>query len=73
MNDPMGAKMTDELICSARGCTVDARYGIVWNNPKIHTPDRQKIWLACDSHESTLRDFLSKRGFYLHTSAVEDL
>ena len=56
--------MPDELICSARSCGAAATYEIVWNNPKIHTPDRRKIWLACDVHEETLRAFLSARGFW---------
>lgn len=56
--------MPDELICSARSCGAAATYEIVWNNPKVHTPDRRKIWLACDVHEETLRAFLSARGFW---------
>lgn len=56
--------MPDELVCSARSCGAAATYEIVWNNPKVHTPDRRKIWLACDVHEETLRAFLSARGFW---------
>lgn len=56
--------MTDELICAARDCSAAATYELVWNNPKIHTPDRRKIWLACDQHEETLRVFLSARDFW---------
>ncbi|MBC7592888.1 MAG: acetone carboxylase [Kineosporiaceae bacterium] len=59
--------MTDELICSARSCGEAATYELVWNNPKVHTPDRRKIWLACDVHEETLRAFLSARGFWKET------
>jgi hypothetical protein len=40
---------------------------VEWNNPKIHTPDRRKTWLACDEHEPTLRRFLDARGFYKET------
>ncbi len=25
---------------------------LLWNNPKLHTPDRRKIWLACDEHRA---------------------
>ena len=56
--------MPDELVCSARSCGAAATYEIVWNNPKVHTPERRKIWLACDVHEETLRAFLSARGFW---------
>ena len=56
--------MTDELMCSARGCSAPATFELVWNNPKIHTPDRRKILLACDEHEETLRAFLSARDFW---------
>lgn len=57
----------DELICSARGCQQPAKHEVLWNNPKLHTPDRRKSWLACEDHESSLRTFLSARGFYKET------
>jgi hypothetical protein len=53
----------DEPICSAKGCTAPAAWALLWNNPKLHTPDRRKTWLACDEHRSTLGDFLGARGF----------
>jgi hypothetical protein len=53
--------------CSARGCTADAAWALRWNNPKIHTPERRKVWLACDEHRSTLGDFLGARGFLKET------
>ena len=28
----------------------EARWVLAWNNPKLHTPDRRKTWLACDTH-----------------------
>ncbi len=34
-----------------------------WNNPKLHTPDRLKVWLACDDHRQSLGDFLAARSF----------
>jgi hypothetical protein len=36
---------------------------LLWNNPKIHTPERRKTWLACDDHKVSLSEFLSARGF----------
>lgn len=59
--------MSDPLICSAKGCTADATYQVVWNNPKLHTPDRRKIWLACADHEESLRNFLDARDFWKET------
>lgn len=53
----------DETICSARGCQAAATHELRWNNPRIHTPDRRKVWLACDQHLPSLSDFLSARGF----------
>ena len=51
------------LTCSARGCSSPATWSLLWNNPKLHTPDRRKSWLACDEHRTTLGDFLGARGF----------
>lgn len=62
--------MTEDLVCSAKGCTAAAAHQVAWNNPKIHTPDRRKIWLACDEHEETLRAFLSARGFWKQTLPI---
>lgn len=56
-------------ICSAKGCPADATWQLLWNNPKIHTADRRKIWLACDEHRVTLGDFLTARGFLKDTVA----
>ena len=55
--------MSGDAICSAKGCTGQAVYDLRWNNPKLHTPDRRKSWLACEEHRSTLGDFLQARGF----------
>lgn len=52
-----------ELVCSAKGCRAPAAYDVLWNNPKIHTPDRRKHWLACPDHRDSLSAFLSARGF----------
>jgi hypothetical protein len=51
------------LTCSAKGCGEDAAWELLWNNPKLHTPERRKSWLACEAHRGTLSDFLSARGF----------
>jgi hypothetical protein len=50
-------------LCSAKGCTAPATWELLWNNPKLHTPDRRKTWLACDDHKTSLGDFLAARSF----------
>jgi hypothetical protein len=53
----------DPAVCSARGCHDAAHWVLAWNNPRLHTPDRRKTWVACDVHRETLSDFLTARGF----------
>jgi len=53
----------EPLQCSAKDCRADARWALRWNNPKIHDPDRRKVWLACDEHKEQLSSFLARRGF----------
>ncbi|HEY6933955.1 MAG TPA: acetone carboxylase [Marmoricola sp.] len=53
----------DQTICSARGCQQPAVHELRWNNPRLHPPERRKVWLACDAHLQSLSDFLSARGF----------
>lgn len=60
----MNPPETDEPpICSAKGCREAALWALRWNNPKLHTADRRKTWVACDAHRGTLSEFLSARGF----------
>ncbi|GGH35034.1 hypothetical protein [Microbacterium album] len=51
--------------CSRAGCAAAATRSVLWRNPRIHTPDRRKVWLACDEHVGYLRDFLAARDFPL--------
>lgn len=60
----MGLDPAPELTCSAKGCTAPATVEVRWNNPKLHTPDRRKTWLACPAHDDSLKSFLSARGFW---------
>ena len=53
--------------CSAKGCSAPASWQLQWNNPKLHTPDRRKTWLACDAPRQSLADFLGARGFLRDT------
>jgi hypothetical protein len=57
----------DDLVCSARGCTEPATWQLLWNNPKLHTEERRKVWLACDAHRVSLSDFLAARSFLRET------
>ena len=57
------ADSTPHAVCSRRGCRAAARWSLVWNNPRVHTPERRKTWLACDEHREHLADFLGQRGF----------
>ena len=49
--------------CSRKGCRNNAAWALRWNNPRVHTPERRKIWLACNDHREWLGDYLATRGF----------
>ena len=59
-------------ICSAKGCRERASWVLGWNNPKVHTPERRKTWVACDAHCQLLADFLHVRGFLRDVVAVSE-
>jgi hypothetical protein len=63
----------DPLVCSAKACRNPATWAHLWNNPKLHTPDRRKVWLACDAHRTTLGEFLSVRGFLVETVPTDEI
>lgn len=50
-------------VCSRAACRERATWRIDWQNPRIHTGDRWKTWLACDEHVDYLRGFLEARSF----------
>jgi hypothetical protein len=52
-----------DLTCSAKGCREPADWSLLWNNPRLHTPERRKTWLACEAHRGSLSAFLSARSF----------
>jgi hypothetical protein len=56
-----------DLRCSAKGCRAPATWAHLWNNPRLHTADRRKVWLACEEHRDSLGEFLSIRGFLRDT------
>ena len=72
-SDPLATspEPAEELpTCSARGCRRPASFDLRWNNPKIHTLERRKHWLACGDHRETLSAFLSARGFLREVEKV---
>jgi hypothetical protein len=46
---------------------------VIWRNPKLHTAERRKVWLACDEHRQSLADFVALRGFLIEVVAVDEL
>lgn len=52
-----------DLVCSARACGARAVHALRWNNPRLHTHERRKTWLACDAHLESLTQHLDVRGF----------
>ena len=71
MDNGKGA-VTEPLLCSAKGCQQAAVWALLWNNPKLHTPDRRKSWLACEEHREQLADFLAARQFLLEVVPVAE-
>ncbi|WP_127126141.1 hypothetical protein [Georgenia sp. SYP-B2076] len=62
-----------DLTCSAKGCRATAVHALVWNNPRLHTAGRQKVWLACEDHREHLSQFLSARSFLREVIGVDAL
>lgn len=61
-----GGRATDAR-CSRKACRSDASWQLLWNNPRIHTPERRKVWLACDEHRTWLEEYLQTRGLWKET------
>lgn len=57
--------------CSSAGCTSAALWRINWRNPRVHTAERVKVWLACNVHRDHLTGYLSSRGFPVLVTAVD--
>ena len=56
--------------CSRASCRSAATVAIRWRNPRIHSGDRMKVWLACDEHAGYLQDFLTARAFPLEAEPL---
>ncbi|AWB95546.1 hypothetical protein DCE93_07635 [Agromyces badenianii] len=61
----------DHGACSRAECRKPATWRIDWRNPRIHTADRGKTWLACDEHVDYLRGFLEARSFPVAVAAFD--
>lgn len=59
-------------VCSRKACRAQATWQLLWNNPKIHTPERRKTWLACAEHRGWLEDYLQTRGLWKETHPMPD-
>ncbi len=62
-----------ELRCSARACSRPAAFAMLWNNPRVHTPERRKVWLACDDHRTYLHEYLQLRGLLKDDVPVDEI
>ncbi|MBS6634691.1 acetone carboxylase [Rothia mucilaginosa] len=58
--------------CSRKGCQQVAEFQLLWNNPKVHAPERRKIWLACSEHVGWLENYLREREFWKQTLPFDD-
>jgi hypothetical protein len=58
-------------MCSRKACRSEASWQLLWDNPKIHTPERRKIWLACAEHRAWLEDYLQTRGLWKETVVLD--
>lgn len=69
----LGGAAAHRFECSRAGCREEASFVLLWRNPKIHTADRRKTWLACEPHLEFLREFLAARDFPLEVRTIEEL
>ncbi len=58
-------------ICSRAGCREPAHWNVNWRNPRIHSVDRVKVWLACEEHRDFLRDYLQTRDFPVRVTPLD--
>lgn len=72
---PASSRVTEHpgpaAVCSAKRCGEPALWALHWNNPKLHSPDRRKTWLACGQHRGYLGEFLDHRGFLREVTPIE--
>jgi hypothetical protein len=63
---------SEQTQCSRAGCRSDATWRVNWRNPRIHSEDRVKVWLACDEHREFLEGYLATRGFPVLVSGLHE-
>ena len=70
----MGFGDEDELppTCSRAGCRRAALWKVNWRNPRIHSVQRVKIWLACNEHRAYLSEYLFSRGFPVIVTPMDE-
>jgi hypothetical protein len=62
-----GASGPEVPTCSRKGCRTPAAWQLLWNNQRIHAPDRRKVWLGCPEHVGWLQNYLEERGLWRET------
>jgi hypothetical protein len=67
-----GSDQPEQSSCSRAGCGQQATRKVSWRNPRIHTAERVKVWLACDEHEEFLAGYLSSRSFPVVVSELSE-
>ena len=67
-----GQRAFEHPVCSRAACERSACHRIEWRNPRIHSEERIKIWLACDEHLDYLHDFLHSRSLPVRVHAIGD-
>jgi hypothetical protein len=67
----LGAPL-ESSTCSRADCRKAGSWRLDWRNPRIHSTDRVKTWLACDEHVDFLSEFLAARDFPLTVSPLDE-
>lgn len=62
----------DSRTCSRAACHERASWAISWRNPRIHGPERRKVWVACAAHVDYLSQYLRARDFPVEIAALEE-
>lgn len=55
------------VVCSRKGCRNTAGWQLLWNNPRIHAPERRKSWASCGDHVEWFEEYLRDRGLWKET------
>ena len=63
-----GASGPQDVQCSRSGCREAPEWNVNWRNPKLHTADRVKVWVACDEHREFFLEYFGNRGFPVSVS-----